>query len=123
VVPDNVGHYIPLDAAGKPMPLAERITSSGQRIPLPDPMAQGPHSVIGSRLASDGETIYRQTATFPGATWPKLDGQDVPWGRVDWTGHNYLPGPPHPVPHIHEYHFDPLQKAWFESSAKPFFSH
>lgn len=100
-----------MDSAGNPVPLAEQVTRSGQRIPLPDPAAHGPHTVIGSRLASDGETIYRQTATFGGESWPKLDGQDVPWGRVDWTAHEYLPGPPHPVPHIHEFHYDFVQKS------------
>ena len=67
--------------------------------------------------------LCRQTATFPGGTWPPLDGTDVPWGRVDWTDHGYLPGPPHPDPHIHEFYYDPVQKQWQIGPAKPFFGH
>lgn len=35
-------------------------------------------------VAIDGVTVYRQTATFPGGTWPILDGTNVPWGA--WIG-------------------------------------
>lgn len=118
------GVYIPSGPDGVPIPLQQRQVSGVGDVPLPLREAEGlPHTVLGGKLARDGETVYRQTATFPGGTWPPLDGQDVPWGRVDWTGHEYLPGPPHPSPHIHEFYYDPVNKHWKSTSAKPFWRH
>jgi len=118
------GLYIPRAANGAPIPLAQRAVPGVGDVPLPLPEANGaPHSVLGGKLASDGLTLYRQTATFPGGTWPPLGEVDVPWGRVDWTDHGYLPGPPHPSPHIHEFNFDPVQKQWKIGPAKPFWGH
>ena len=88
-------------------------------MPLPLSKANGaPHSVLGGKLASDGVMVYRQTATFPGGTWPPLGEVDVAWGRVDWSDHGYLLGPPHPSPHIHEFNCDPVQKQWKIGPAK-----
>ncbi|MGA3944363.1 DUF637 domain-containing protein, partial [Ralstonia nicotianae] len=118
------GVYIPQDANGTPVPLPQRTVAGIGDVPLPLPTADGaPHTVLGGKVASDGETVYRQSATFPGGTWPSLGGVDVPWGRVDWSDHGYLPGPPHPDPHIHEFYYDPVQKQWQISPAKPFFGH
>ena len=64
---------------GNPIPLRKQKVN-GQDIPLPDPMAQGrPHTVIGSQISSKTGEIYTQTATFPGGTWPTVNGKDVPW--------------------------------------------
>lgn len=116
--------YIPTGSDGAPIPLLQRAVPGVGDVPLPLAEADGaPHTVLGGKVASDGETVYRQTATFPGGTWPPLDGTDVPWGRVDWTDHSYLPGPAHPDPHIHEFYFDPVQKQWQIGPAKPFWGH
>jgi len=94
----------------------------GQDVPSPDPLAMGrPHTTLGGRTGSDG-IRYRQSATFPGETWPKANGNDVPWGRVDWSDH----GRPydHPNPHMHEFKYDPEQKMWRmdgEDSRKGFY--
>ncbi|MFN0278161.1 MAG: RHS repeat-associated core domain-containing protein [Pyrinomonadaceae bacterium] len=76
----------------------------GVDIPLPHPAAQGPHTTLGTRIGSNG-VPYRQSATFPGQTWPKANGQDVPWSRVDWTNH----GRPwdHLSPHQHPFSLQP----------------
>jgi len=115
-VPENAPHYIPSE------PLATRSVPGFGDLPLPHPDAAGPHTVLGARVGTDGTTVYRQTATFPESTWPKLDGMDVPFGRVDWTSHSYLPGPLHPEPHIHEFNYDFLNKQWKSGGAKPFFN-
>lgn len=118
------GAYIPRGPDGAPIPLPQRAVPGVGDVPLPLPEAEGaPHTVLGGKLASDGETVYRQSATFPGGTWPPLDGTDVPWGRVDWSDHGYLPGPPHPDPHIHEFSYDPVQKQWQIGPAKSFWEH
>ncbi|QOK90261.1 hypothetical protein HF908_01280 [Ralstonia pseudosolanacearum] len=119
------GTYIPRSADGTPVPLPQRAVSGVGNVPLPLPEAEGaPHTVLGGKLARDGETTYRQTATFPTTgAWPQLDGAPVPWGRVDWTDHGYLPGVPHPNPHIHEFYYDTVQKQWQSSPAKSFFEH
>jgi hypothetical protein len=36
----------------------------------------------------------------------------LPGVTDNWTGHDYLPGPAHPDPHIHEFYYDPIQKQW-----------
>lgn len=118
------GVYIPRGPDGAPIPLAQRSVPGVGDVPLPLPEAGGaPHTVLGGKLASDGQTTYRQTATFPGGTWPSLDGSDVPWGRVDWTDHGYLPGPAHPSPHIHEFRYNPAQRQWQSGPAKLFGGH
>ena len=120
----DTGYYIPRSSDGTPILLPQRAIPGVGDVPTPLPEADGaPHTVLGGKLASDGDTVYRQTATFPGGTWPSLDGGEVPWGRVDWTGHEYLPGPSHPDPHIHEFYYDPQQKQWQIGPAKPFFGH
>jgi hypothetical protein len=91
-------------------------------VPLPLTEANGlPHSVLGGKVASDGVTVYRQSATFEVGTWPKPNGLDIPWGRVDWTDHPYLPGPAHPNPHIHEFYYDFKQGQWRTTAAKPYY--
>jgi filamentous hemagglutinin len=96
--------------SGAPISL-EQTTIKGVNIPLPLEIAEGPHTVFfGGELATDG-------------TWPKPFGVEVPWGRVDWAAHEYLPGPHHPNPHIHEFVYDQLQKKWASESAKPFYGH
>jgi hypothetical protein len=108
--------YIPTDNAGNPIPLRQQRVN-GQDIPLPDPNAQGPHTVLGGKVGSDG-SVYRQSATFPEATWPKAKGQDVPWSRVDWADH----GSPwnHPNPHQHEFTYDFENKFWTTGPPKGF---
>jgi RHS repeat-associated protein len=108
----NVG-YIP----EQPLP-QQKIKD--QDIPTPSPLAKGrPHTTLGGRDASDGSR-YRQSATFPGETWPKAGGQDVPWGRVDWSTHNRPDA--HPNPHIHEFTYDCTQKMWVPiDDIKPFY--
>ncbi|WP_232441130.1 filamentous hemagglutinin N-terminal domain-containing protein [Burkholderia ubonensis] len=116
--------YIPQAIDGTPIALPQGMVPGVGDVPTPLPEANGaPHTVLGGKVASDGVTVYRQTATFPGGTWPLLDGMEVPWGRVDWTGHEYLPGPPHPDPHIHEFRYDPVQKQWQIGPATPFYGH
>jgi hypothetical protein len=105
--------YIPMqqspDGTQAPVRLPQQ-RINGEDIPTPDPAANGaPHTTLGGRVGSDGRT-YRQSATFPGGSWPSADGKDVPWGRVDWTDH----GRPqdHPDPHMHEFNWqqDPNQR-------------
>jgi hypothetical protein len=99
------GGYIPRNELGKPAPLPQQRTPHGQDVPVPHPDAGGaPHTTLGGRLGGDG-LIYRQSATFPGETWPKACGYDVPWSRIDWTNH----GMPwnHPLPHQHRFVYDP----------------
>ncbi|WP_232451795.1 beta strand repeat-containing protein [Burkholderia ubonensis] len=116
--------YIPQAIDGTPIALPQGMVPGVGDVPTPLPEANGaPHTVLGGKVASDGVTVYRQTATFPGGTWPLLDGMEVPWGRVDWTGHEYLPGPLHPDPHIHEFRYDPVQKQWQIGPATPFYGH
>jgi hypothetical protein len=58
----------------------------GVDIPTPLSEAVGPHTTLGTRVGSDG-IPYRQSATFPGESFPQANGQSVPWSRVDWTNH------------------------------------
>lgn len=77
---------------------------AGCDIPLPDPLAGGyPHTTLGGAMSSTGR-LYRQSATFTGGTWPKANGQIVPWSRVDWHHH----GRPydHINPHQHIFYWD-----------------
>ena len=120
-VPTSV--YIPRDENGNVIPLDMRQVPGVGDVPLPLPLAEGPHTVLGGKVGADGITEYRQSATFPGGTWPPADGNEVPWGRVDWTSHPYLPGDPHPDPHIHVFYFDSEQGQWRSSGATPFYGH
>ena len=102
--------YIPKDANGNPIPLAKQ-TVNGQDIPLPDPAAQGrPHTVLGGSVSSKTGEVYRQSATFPGETWPKANGQNVPWSEVHWGDH----GTPHhhTNPHQHIFEYNPDKGGW-----------
>jgi RHS repeat-associated protein len=108
--PKTSARYIPADAAGDPVPLRQQVVK-GEEIPLPDPRAQGAaHTVLGGKVSSVTGEVYRQSATFPDATWPKANGQDVPWSRTDWGTH----GRPeiHTDPHQHIFTYDPLQRRW-----------
>ncbi|MBY0574289.1 MAG: hypothetical protein K2P84_11465, partial [Undibacterium sp.] len=103
-------------------PLPMKTVAGVGDVPLLLTEANGlPHSVLGGKVASDGVTVYRQSATFEVGTWPKPNGLDIPWGRVDWTDHPYLPGPAHPNPHIHEFYYDFKQGQWRTTSAKPYY--
>ena len=90
--------YIPMDADGNPIPLRKQ-NINGQNIPLPDPNAKGPHTVLGGKISSKTCEVYRQSATFPEGTWPTANGQNIPWSEVLWTDH----GTPyhHTNPHQH----------------------
>jgi RHS repeat-associated protein len=111
--------YIPRTKQGTPVPLPQRDVG-GVDIPLPDPAAEGPHTVLGGRVGTGGQ-VYRQSATFPEAgNWPSApDQQAVPFGRVDWTSHPDLPGH-HPNPHVHPLSYDPVNKQWLELPPLPF---
>jgi RHS repeat-associated protein len=87
----------------------------GVDIPTPLPQAQGPHTVLGTRVGSDG-IPYRQSATFPGETFPKANGQNVPWSRVDWTNHGRGD---HLFPHQHPFLLQNNGK-WKIGSQMPF---
>jgi RHS repeat-associated protein len=103
------GPYIPRDKDGNPIPLRQQRVNDTD-IPLPDPAAEGrPHTVLGGRVGKDGVT-YRQSATFPGGTWPPANGHDVPWSRVDWHDH----GRPwdHSNPHQHVFEYDSSKGGW-----------
>lgn len=106
-VPSSV--YIPKDANGNPIPLAKQRVN-GQDIPLPDPNAQGPHTVLGGKVSSETGLPYRQSATFPSGTWPTANGYNVPWSEVHWGNH----GDPlhHTNPHQHIFKYDFEQKFW-----------
>jgi hypothetical protein len=100
VVPKKGDHYIP------DQPLAKQRVN-GQDIPLPLKEAEGrAHTALGSRVGSDGN-VYRQSAEFPGNTWPKANGNDVPWSEVHWTNHGRGD---HLNPHQHPFIFD--GKGW-----------
>ena len=98
---DNI--YIRKDADGNPIPLAKQ-TVNGQDIPLPDPNATGPHTVLGGKVSSETGEIYRQSATFPEGTWPPANGQNVPWSEVHWTNHGRGD---HTNPHQHIFEYNP----------------
>ena len=109
----NDSVYIPRDAHGNPIPLQKQ-TVNGQDIPLPALEAEGrPHTVLGGKISSKTGEVYRQSATFPGGTWPTVNGQDVPWSEVHWTDH----GTPHhhTSPHQHILEYKPDQGGWIRS--------
>jgi RHS repeat-associated protein len=102
--------YMPRDEAGRGVPLAQQKLKNGTDMPLPLPEAGGrPHTVLGTKTGSDGAEC-RQSATFPAGTWPKANGQDVPWGRVDWSTHGRGD---HAFPHLHPFVFNPTL-GWVE---------
>lgn len=98
-----------MDAEGNPIPLAKQRINN-QDIPLPDPNAQGPHTVLGGKISSETGLPYRQSATFPEGTWPTANGKNVPWSEVHWGDH----GDPlhHTNPHQHIFKYDFIQKFW-----------
>lgn len=104
--------YMPRDAAGRGVPLEQQKLSNGTEVPLPMPEAEGrPHTVLGVRTGTDGAE-YRQSATFPSGTWPKANGRDVPWGRVDWSTHGRGD---HAFPHLHPFVYHP-ELGWLEGA-------
>ena len=110
--------YIPRDAEGNPIPLNKQKVN-GQDIPLPDPAADGRrHTVLGGKVSSETGEIYRQSATFPGGTWPTVNGQDVPWSEVHWTDH----GTPHHHmnPHQHIFEYKPDKGGWIRKGSAIF---
>jgi len=110
--------YIPKDANGNPISLSKQ-TVNGQDIPLPDPAAQGsPHTVIGGKTSSGTGEVYRQSATFPKGTWPKANGQDVPWSEIHWSDH----GTPqfHTNPHQHIFEYNPDKGGWIRGGPSYF---
>ena len=111
--------YIPMDADGNPIPLNKQRVN-GQDIPLPDPDAQGrPHTVLGSKISSETGEIYLQSATFPGGTYPSVNGYDVPWSEVHWTDH----GTPHhhTSPHQHIFEYNPDKGGWIRREPTPYY--
>ena len=100
--------YVPKDVDGNPIPLAKQ-TVNGQDIPLPDPNATGPHTVLGGKVSSETGEIYRQSATFPEGTWPPANGQNVPWSEVHWTNHGRGD---HTNPHQHIFEYNPDKGGW-----------
>ena len=121
VVPERLsGPYIPIEN-GRPVPLAQQRLNNVD-IPLPDPAASGPHTVLGGKTSTGTGETYRQSATFPAeGTWPSAAGQPVPWSRVDWTTH----GRPkdHANPHQHEFQYNFQQKRWTDGPPRPFRGH
>lgn len=110
--------YIPRDADGNPIPLNKQRVN-GQDIPLPDPAAEGrPHTVLGGKVSSETGEVYRQSATFPGGTWPTANGYDVPWSEVHWTDH----GMPqhHANPHQHIFEYNPDKGGWIRKGPTEF---
>ena len=99
------GVYIPKDADGNPIPLAKQRINN-QDIPLPDPEAVGPHTVLGGKVSSKSGEVYRQSATFPEGAWPTANGKNVPWSEVHWTDHSTPQYHTNPHQHIFEYDFD-----------------
>lgn len=110
--------YIPMDTDGNPIPLRKQ-NINGQDIPLPDPNASGPHTVLGGTVSSKTGEIYRQSATFPDGTWPTANGQNVPWSEVHWTDH----GTPHhhTNPHQHIFEYNPDKGGWYRNEPTPYY--
>ena len=101
--------YIPRDNNGNPIPLQKQKVNS-QDIPLPDPAANGrAHTVLGGKVSSGSGETYRQSATFPGNTWPKANGKDVPISEVHWGDHGRSD---HSNPHHHYFNYIFDRKYW-----------
>ncbi|QNU65818.1 hypothetical protein EHE19_013025 [Ruminiclostridium herbifermentans] len=79
---------------------------NGQDIPLPDPNAQGPHTVLGGKISSKTGEVYRQSATFPEGSWPTANGQNVPLSEVHWTDHCTPQYHTNPHQHIFTYEWE-----------------
>ena len=63
----DTGYYIPRSSNGTLILLPQRAIPGVGDVPTPLPEADGaPHTILGGKLAIDGDTVYRQTATFPG---------------------------------------------------------
>ncbi|HGN2958183.1 TPA: RHS repeat domain-containing protein [Proteus mirabilis] len=108
--------YIPRDANGKPVALDKQIVN-GQDIPLPHPGAEGrAHTVLGGKVSGKTGEVYRQSATFPEATWPPAKGKPVPLSEVHWTSHGR---PDHTNPHQHPFHYEG-QYGWKRADRVPF---
>lgn len=107
-----------MDAEGNPIPLAKQRVN-GQDIPLPDPNAQGPHTVLGGKISSETGLPYRQSATFPKGTWPTANGKNVPWSEVHWGDHgkSYL----HSNPHQHIIDYIPEKGGWYRQKPTNFY--
>ena len=92
---------------------------NGQDIPLPDPVAEGrPHTVLGGKVSSETGEVYRQSATFPGGTWPSANGYDVPWSEVHWT--DYGTSQFHTNPHEHIFEYNPDKGGWIRKGPSDF---
>ena len=110
--------YIPRDSEGNPIPLKKQ-RINGQDIPLPDPAAEGrPHTVLGGKVSSETGEVYRQSATFPGGTWPSANGYDVPWSEVHWTDHGTSQF--HTNPHEHIFEYNPDKGGWIRKGPSDF---
>ena len=110
--------YIPRDSEGNPFPLKKQ-RINGQDIPLPDPAAEGrPHTVLGGKVSSETGEVYRQSATFPGGTWPSANGYDVPWSEVHWTDHGTSQF--HTNPHEHIFEYNPDKGGWIRKGPSDF---
>ena len=110
--------YIPRDSEGNPIPLKKQ-RINGQDIPLPDPAAEGrPHTVLGGKVSSETGEVYRQSATFPGGTWPSANGYDVPWSEVHWTDHGTSQF--HTNPHEHIFEYNPDKGGWIRKEPSDF---
>ncbi|MER3228229.1 RHS repeat-associated core domain-containing protein [Salmonella enterica subsp. enterica serovar Derby] len=109
--------YISRDENGNPLPLNKQRVN-GQDIPLPDPATEGrPHTVLGGKVSSlDGE-VYRQSATFPGETWPSANGQQVPWSEVHWGNHGRGD---HANPHQYIFEYDSSDGEWRRGPPTPY---
>lgn len=107
-----------MGADGKPIPLRKQHVN-GQGIPLPDPNASGPHTVLGGKISSTTGEVYRQSATFPRGTWPTANGQNVPWSEIHWTDH----GTPHhhTNPHQHIFEYNPCKGGWIRTGLTPYY--
>ena len=111
-----INQYIPRDENGNVIALKKQ-NVNGQDIPLPDPMADGPHTVLGGKTSSKTGGIYRQTATFPEGTWPTINGKNVPWSEVHWTNHGRAD---HSNPHQHVFVYVPEKGGWVRKRQKPY---
>ncbi len=110
--------YIPRDRYGNPISL-EKQQINGQDIPLPDPTAEGrPHTILGGKVSSETGEVYRQSATFPGGTWPTANGYDVPWSEVHWTDHGTSQF--HANPHEHIFEYIPDKGGWIRKGPSDF---
>ena len=114
--PDDV--YLPLSPEGKTQPLQKQRVKD-QDLPLPDPKADGfPHSTIGSKVSSKNGKVYRQTAEFNGSSYPKANGQDVPFREVHWSDHGRSGA--HANPHQHGFTYERSNNTWTRGKNKPF---